>query len=577
MEYIIANKRFPNAQMIDDGLWVQGKFSNCGPLTSIIEGWVVDKNLSMNECLFGDLTKNTPEGAFNLIQYNSQTKEIIVKNDKNGTFQLFFYSHKGNFGISNNLWLLISLFKEDITINLNSVKSRILTYTQVIPGETFFSQISFLTYASILRYNIQSNIIKIHKYWDFQYHPKYVTENDLLEKVDTDFIYLFQQIKKQNPNQIAGIGCSGGLDSRIIMHYLDKAGIERTPYVYCEKKPNLFFDSSTVITSREVAALYGNTVKVIEYDPNLIPESMFLDIRNNPLGPSQLCINDVRNLPQFDYMLCGDPGGLCYLPIPISINSFEQLRNHSLQWFSNAQISYTGSNDILNKAKKLFFPSKQISEACINSMYKSPLFQILNFSHKEIEEALDSTILNLKGNTTLETWYRIVIALTAPCQYYGGYESISGTKRSYFSYLPYWLDLMQELPEEYLINKKLLKSIIKYINPELSQIRDQLLGEIGATKIKNIKNKIEYVLRGRGLNTINLMKSDVYKEYVEKILSVENPVFYDLISKENLINSGIVYSLMGPNLIKIKMVLDVFISGNLSEYIAQGKFSKAEW
>lgn len=63
-----------------------------------------------------------------------------------------------------------------------------------------------------------------------------------LEKVDSDFTYYFETVKNRNEGQLAGFGCSGGLDSRIIAHYLHKVGIRSRAYVFGDEKPHRFYD-----------------------------------------------------------------------------------------------------------------------------------------------------------------------------------------------------------------------------------------------------------------------------------------------------------------------------------------------
>lgn len=132
--------------------------------------------------------------------------------------------------------------------------------------------------------------------------------------------------------------------------------------------------------------------------------------------------------------------------------------------------------------------------------------------------------------------------------------------------------MVMNISPEYLINKKLLRKFIVYINPGLAQIPDQHLNKLTDGKLMNILHQFEYVIRGQGINVETLISTKEYQNFAKGVMMRENPLFYKYINKDKVLNSGILKSSFSPTLVKKKLILDIFYYKEYDKIL-----SKLEW
>ena len=64
-------------------------------------------------------------------------------------------------------------------------------------------------------------------------------------------------------------------------------------------------------------------------------------------------------------------------------------------------------------------------------------------------------------------------------------------------------------------------------------------------------------IRGRGLNFDYLLKKENYKTFIFTILERDNPLFYGILDKKQLMTSKIFKTRVGMDIIKVKLLLDI--------------------
>ncbi|MBD5224025.1 MAG: hypothetical protein HDS71_08300 [Bacteroidales bacterium] len=560
MEFCISNKEFKDSKNIT-GVFVKGDYIQVGNKIIICAGYLLDEEFENFETYINAGIKNyNPNGIFGIIEYDSKTGEVFIKGDKWGLYSIYIFEKDGLWGVSNNIWTLVEEYKQFININQESLISQLVYITDVVPGRTIFNCIKRLPYGMDAKISKLGNII-YNRYWNFEYNEnKNLSKEEVFRRLDSAFTKTFALIKKRNPDLIMGIGCSGGLDSRIIMHYVNKVGIPHTSYVFCQEERLPGIKTATYLTSQGVAEIFGDKVDIQSMTvPDVLKDSMLLDIRNQPFCTSQIYKNLYFKLKYFDFMMTGQPGGAMKTPESILTDDEHKIAAYTSDHLGNRMNAFGKFIYFLRKVR-YSFPYKYDStkETGITGLKKSLIHSIISEDRiNKANEELFQTIELVKGKNGYETWQRLQSIIVHSMQYGGGYESLSNLKTSYYLYLP----SAETTISNYIPTKDFLKEFIHYINPKLAAVPDQKLNRITDGRIKNRLRQVEYILRGQGINIEKNIKSKEYQKFAYEIMERDNPIFYKWIDKNKIMNTGILKTPFSATLVKKKLITDIFYYG----------------
>ena len=139
------------------------------------------------------------------------------------------------------------------------------------------------------------------------------TINDAASRIDTLLTEQLYKIKdRYSDDMVFGLGLSGGLDSRIILHYALKVGIKPLFYFYGDKRYRPFLYNLSYLSACKIAKTY-NMKPPIVIPFHKLPDIDFFnrDCKYNPLiayNMWELHIYDEEH-PRFDVQLSGVNGG----------------------------------------------------------------------------------------------------------------------------------------------------------------------------------------------------------------------------------------------------------------------------
>ena len=564
MEFVIGNIVFDGAKSLSDGLYYDctKDLLLIDNFFIIYEGYIVDETQNvLHYCKCG-LDKIYLPGAYNIFCYDSARNMLIFKNDKRATLPLYYYHKDGKFLCSNNVWRLVKILQEAISINMNSLKTQLCFFTDLNIEETLFTNIFRMKGARVLKFEgNQGNTCEWNEYWKFVYTPnEMLTLKEAIDDLDRSFKNYFSIIHKQNLNKILGFGNSGGLDSRLIAHYASLEKIPMEGYVIANHKPHLCLKSTTTFLSDKIANLYNFHSRIIEYSLHNVEKLFLLDIRNAPFMASQSFINYYDKINFFDYEIAGQPGGIVYLPDAVLKGNDKDILLHTEYFLGRRKGTLPKMKDDLRKMCSYL----QIKYNLQNNngflgLSHSYLDSVLDYDPLFFRNRLTETIESIKGRNHVETWIRIHDGLTTKYQYRGGYDSINGICKSYFLYYPFFYDKIQYYPLSFFDKRNLLREFIRRINPALSNIPGQDMHLPGKeNRFHSLCKTIEMAMRGRGLNFDYILSSVNYKRFVRDVLELNNSYFYSIIDRKKLIKSKLPYTYEGMSILKIKLLLDIF-------------------
>ena len=169
---------------------------------------------------------NNYNGLFNIIL--AENNRIRVFNDRWGGFPVYYYKSKNTLAISND-WKNLLPYVPNKKLNRNSVVE-MHTFGYVMGDKTLVEGIYECPPHSICEFINDSNLIKLvtKSYWHFHYPFTNNTKRRILEKEFSELwkkqIGIYTNYLKEN-NYPAYIPASGGLDSRLLLYYINQAGI----------------------------------------------------------------------------------------------------------------------------------------------------------------------------------------------------------------------------------------------------------------------------------------------------------------------------------------------------------------
>lgn len=583
MEFIVSNCFIRRGKKVAESLFVYGDFRHIGQYEYIIEGYIVDRTVSsVAEMIARGLDNCTPLGAYNVVLVDPENGTFEVKTDKRAFVPLYIYQSQGKIALSNNPWLLADEFRDDVTLDEASLRAQLVYATDPAPCRTLLKQITRIGVGAYLRYESKTGCFTSRQTYDFKYLPNdRISLEEQLAVADDDFTRYFSTVAAQNPDMTAGFGCSGGLDSRLIAHYTNKVGIKTRPFVVGEKRPNKILESVTAKMSRRIAENYGATVDFIPYRRSWLADSMLLDIRNHPFFFSQAFINPAFDLPEFDYMFVGDPGGYAYLAEAVLSGGYDKLRQHADFYLGMRKDAFKGIADVYRKsAHHLHLSFDPYAESGFGSLSECTIDRVvdakdLRIAREELYEAIDG----FNGTNNVEKWINIHDNITTKYMFSSAYDSMNQTKRCYTVYYPFFYEQLRSFPLNFFKDKFFLKKFLLYINPEFKSIPDQNFNLIFQKQnpFKKALNRAELMLRGRGLQILHLLNTREYHDLCTASFSRENPVFNSMIDFKTLRASGLLKTYAGIQYLKLKMVSDIIYYKEFEALVGLKEFEKVSW
>lgn len=179
------------------------------------------------------------DGMFSIIIYDKNLNKIIVSRDHIGEKPLYYYENGNTLIFCSEIKPIIYLLKKN-NIQFNLCRLSITSY--LLYGHNFernnlFTKIKSFKPAYFLSINIDKNLNKyFQNYWPYKndIDLKKLNNNDLVDNLDD---ILKQDLSKRvNSNFPVSLFFSGGLDSSLILEYLNQLNLDNISLVTIRSK-----------------------------------------------------------------------------------------------------------------------------------------------------------------------------------------------------------------------------------------------------------------------------------------------------------------------------------------------------
>jgi len=169
----------------------------------------------------GDQLFNLLNGAFVLVIWNSQLKELRIIRDKLGILQCFYGTSDKGIIFSSNPAAVQQAISSSKTVDITALIQYLLyCYNPGIPS--LYAGVDRLPPAHRLHWN--PGTVFTHKYWDVRFEPDH--SRSVEEWGDVIRGALDEAVRIRRESRRTGAFLSGGLDSSTVVSFLHRQGVE---------------------------------------------------------------------------------------------------------------------------------------------------------------------------------------------------------------------------------------------------------------------------------------------------------------------------------------------------------------
>lgn len=294
---------------------------------------------------------------FSLVIFEQSTKNLKVYTDLLGKNIIFYYLCDSSLYISDDFYEIANrVVVDEKVINLDYIK-QITIHNISLNNETLVKNLNCIPASCCLSFSILENKLQVLKYNDFSFKKNdTLTLTQAADETYEIFNEFFSDLKRFKSDYSFGIGLSGGLDSRIIASLAIDHKLDLNTFCIGEKKSGFIKTNGFLLSEKIRQVLNIKKYKFIEYNKSNLKEKLANEILYYPYKSSNIQISNLSELPEFDYMLNGEHGGVFFGEFDYSEvceYNIESIAQYLLSFlsFNNKKEMILGEEDISNYTK----------------------------------------------------------------------------------------------------------------------------------------------------------------------------------------------------------------------------------
>jgi len=584
MMFVLSTKPILNGKKIDE-IYIEGDdFYEEGANFLFLKGSTFPP-YENNKRIFDEINRKGIEvikeirGEFFAVFYDHNSKMIYVGNDRLGRENVFYYYDKGDFVISDDFWKIMSIIEpRKSDIDVEAVKE-FLVLDRPLFFKTIIKHVNFFPPAIIGSFSTEERKLNMNVYFDFKFNPdESIDIETAVERLDTLIDNAVKRIKEKHPDSTFGFGLSGGLDSRLIPHYLLKNKMKVKSFIIGQRKPNKVLLSKDHLNARRIAKLFHLDHSEVTPDCTSLESKSYLIIRHSPMAKARYFDTvEESKLPEFDIYITGMDGGEllgAYLPPDIQDMNDEELVDSIMRgWGSPKKYKKGLARDFINFISnmdigeipygfKLILRFAKSRRKDRNLISQADLSRIRSKIREFVEDEKE------KGKNNIEIYEKFLLQHSVHNNKYCIFSTYcKNVNYSIFSDI-YLLEEITKWKPEYLLNEKLRIHFYLKKFPELSKIplQDKRLPPFYRQRkslLFRIKDTLSYFLRGTGINYVRWERGERFSSFAREVLLRPNEFFEEIFD----VNKVLTQEPIHRNLVKIKQMLDLINSGEYRRFL----------
>ncbi len=504
-------------------------------------------------------------GEYSIVLVKRSGGEINLISDKAGR-NILFYGLDDTLCVSTDFWSIVDILNKTVDdINVQALKEQMF-FNTTLDYNTVVNGIKMMPPSTMLTLNDQGRQAKINKHWRFKINcnKDKTSKAEKIERFDSELINAFRLIKNNNPaDTVYNIGVSGGMDSRIIPYYAQKANLKLESFIIGDCRPKSFLLSGDHISSRKIVEYFDlKNHQEIAYNTLSFHKKLEKDALAFPYGGSQLFITIPDNMVGGDVLLTGASGfyigaSPIYRDVVSNDIKYSTLKYLSLLKKVNRKHKWEKAYNFL--ANKPTAPQVEIFSEGIEGLIE----------HNEVEDSIhkiQSFYEGLEGFSNIEKIMNFNVSGIGHKNKLGSFESLLGQKKSYTIYSPFLSDFIQTWNDEDLIERQLFHDFIIKKHLQISRIKGQdykvaLSRQENANILSKLTAMTEFYLRGKGvMNYENWLRDKTFKRFINSEIFNQDTYIHRFVDRKiikDLYNGGEVHNKVFENILKLNKVLEI--------------------
>lgn len=499
-------------------------------------------------------------------------EECIFACDSNDIDILYYYHNNSEFIISDDLWDIarrLEIKFEDI--NQSWVRKGIIS--QLINGETVIKNLKILLPSNIGIYKPSEDELKVKEYTDFKYSGEIKSVDEAVERMDHAIDAAFGLMKeKWGADCVYGMGLSGGLDSRVIPHYIKKHNMKLITFNICVKKPHKLLMAASCKNAKKLAEKYDIPFKLIEWNPNSISKKLRLKTKMHPIGTCRNIFKlELAGMPKFDILLSGGYGVLIGDYLPLDIMSLD--KKGLIAAIENLFIGM--NNSTITFKSRCIKALNYIFHLNIKDSSKYDIEELSDFFKKDFAEARKEVadfvtpLYDCGKYNNIDIFYKYFVSMLCSRDRFGAFESQFGTRRSMTLYMPFVFEETKNWNPELLLDRIVLKELIRQKTSEVSEIATDTFTAapvVNPGVIQKLIAVLNRVIRGNGTAIDEHYFNNKHIQHeIRKCMNSKYTWFYKILDTRSINKKILTRS-------HLRMAVAIWEMKYLIDYIESGQY-----
>lgn len=566
MSLLVSSNMFNDSKSLNN-IFLDKDFIQCGNYFYYLFGEIfVDQQL-LAQYIEGEKLEMIPSllGEYSIVLVKRSGDEIKLISDKAGR-NVLFYGQDDSFCVATDFWSILDALNKTLDdINIQALKEQ-MVFNTTLDHNTIVNGIKMMAPSTILTLNGHGRQVKINKYWNFKLNRSIekISKAEKIERFDLELTNVFKLIKNINPSDtVYNIGISGGMDSRIIPFYAQKANLKLESFIIGHSHPKGLLLSGDHISSRKIVDYFDlKNHQEIAYNRLSFHKKLEKDALAFPYGGSQLFITIPDNIVTGDVLLTG-ASGFYIGASPI----YRDVVSNDIQYSTLKYLSLLKKVNKKQKWEKAYAFLTNKPKALKVEVFSEGISGLVE--RKEVEEAIckiQSFYAELKGFSNIEKIMNFNVSGIGHKNKSGSFESLLGQKKSYTIYSPFLSDFIQTWNDEDLIERRLFHDFILEKHLVLSKIKGQdykvsLSRQDKANVVSKLTAMAEFYFRGKGvMNYENWLRNFTFQRFINAEIFDHDTYIHRFVDRniiKDLYKEGEVHYKVFENILKLNKILEI--------------------